>query len=503
MMLAFLAAPALADTVVLRSADGTIDVSGQLLEFADDFYVIQTDLGALRVSSRLVFCEGDACPTTDVDAEEMLRLAGPEIANQTLLPLLVAGYASAQNAEADVTIQGEARIARIYEDQGFGEEAGIISAIVKRSDVGLQALLDNQVDIALTNRRITREEARAFSSELNERMVDPANEQVVALDSLAIIVHPDNPVSRISLADLQAIYEGRITNWRELGGEDRPIRALRSDTAYGTEAEFLQQVAHNTSGDAPVLGDTEASIIVSQDPGAIGHVSLALQRGNKAVDIEMSCGIQHAPSSFTTKTEEYPLVRRVYMYNRGSETDQQKSGFWDFVVSQDADALIAKSGFIDLGMERVSLNTLNESAAEVLKQTSDPFVLEQTKAYLEQAETWDRLSITFRFDTASTRLDEKAKRDLERLASYVSGLDEGATLAIVGFTDADGPATNNLRLGEERALAIRSTLQDSLSAAGVSIDIETKSFGEFAPVACNDNSRGKSINRRVEVWIKN
>ncbi len=496
------ASAAFSQEVSLRSSDGTINVSGELVEFSDDFYVIETDLGPLRVSSRLVFCEGEACPTVAIDQTDMLKIAGSETVNQVLLPLLVSGFAEAQDAEADVSLQGGARIARIIGDQGFGEEIGAISLVTRRPEIGFEALLGKEVEIAVTNRRITRDEARNFAGTLGERMVDPSSEQVVALDSVAIIVHPDNPARNVSLEDLGKIYAGEIVNWSELGGSDMPIQVVRHANNFGADVSFLENLNENLSQAIVVEGDTEASITVSRNPAAIGYVSLPSQRGNKALEITTSCGISHAPSSFTTKTEEYPLVRRVYVYNRGSEEDADKSAFWNFITSQAADSLVAKSGFVDLGMERVSLASLSGDIAVISQQDSDPFVQDQAAQYLTASEGWDRLSITFRFRTASSQLDEKARRDIERLTSYLSQLDGDVSLAIVGFTDSDGPETTNLVLGEERALAIQETLAESLSAANVSLDLKAMSFGEFAPVACNDTSDGKSINRRVEVWIK-
>lgn len=491
--------------VILKSSDGTIELSGELLSFENDFYVIETDLGSLRVSTSLVFCEGENCPEDSATLDADLKVVGDETLTTTLTPLLITGYANHLGAEADTSLQGGVTLQKVIAEQGFGEEIATISSEAYASSAGLAALLEQEADIAFTSRRITRDEARQFSRAGVSKMINPENELVAALDSLVVIVHPDNPIEAITIDDLKRVFSGEITNWNELGGPDLAIAVKELGGSKTASQLFTDALGLANSGlfDAEEMDtDTETSIAVSNDPGAIGYVSLALQRQNRALSLIESCGIRHQPTRFNTKTEEYLLVRRLYAYNRSEVANDQKSGLLDFVRSQDADSLIAKAGFVDLGMERISLSSIANSQREFAQLLPDSYLVKQTESYLDEAAAWDRLSITFRFATASSRLDAKAERDVERLVSYLASLGEESSLAVVGFTDADGPDSANLVLGQQRAAAVQATLSARLEASGQPREIETMSFGELAPVRCNETSSGKANNRRVEIWIR-
>ncbi len=120
------------------------------------------------------------------------------------------------------------------------------------SGTGIAALINGTVDVANASRQmkpVEREEAGANG-------VEPV-EFVIARDAIAIIVHHSNPINELSIDQLSDIYSGKISNWSELGGEDRPIVKLSRETNSGTHVYFLEQVLRK--------GDKEDSTLFSSD----------------------------------------------------------------------------------------------------------------------------------------------------------------------------------------------------------------------------------------------
>jgi len=116
---------AFSDEVVLKAADGSVNVSGELLDFIDDNYVIRTTLGEFRISASRVRCEGEACPNFDTTAADVV-IAGSDTVGLGMMPLLLTGYASFLDAETSVKateVEGEI-LASFVGEGGYGEELG-------------------------------------------------------------------------------------------------------------------------------------------------------------------------------------------------------------------------------------------------------------------------------------------------------------------------------------------------------------------------------------------
>ena len=142
---------AMADEVTLKSADGTINLTGEFVEFSGEYYVIQTALGSLRISAARVRCEGDACPTFDTQ-EAGVKLAGSDAMGVGLMPLLLSGFASHLDAEASIieTAQEGQLIADLIADSGFGDEIGKYLVTSSSSDGAFAAMMDGTADIGLS-----------------------------------------------------------------------------------------------------------------------------------------------------------------------------------------------------------------------------------------------------------------------------------------------------------------------------------------------------------------
>jgi len=219
------------------------------------------------------------------------------------------------------------------------------------SGTGIAALINGTVDIANASRKIKEEELEEARS--NGR--DP-REYVIARDAIAVIVNPANPIQQLSLQQISNIYSGRISNWRELGGEDRPIVRLSRETNSGTHVYFLEAVIRlgNTadktifSADTLLLPSSEGIISeVRDNPNAIGYDGL----GYVTPEVKV-LAVAHTeaegfilPSADTVNSGTYPIARDLYMYTDG-EPQGELLSYLEWIFSAEAQAIVRELGFV-------------------------------------------------------------------------------------------------------------------------------------------------------------
>jgi phosphate transport system substrate-binding protein len=498
----------LADEIALKSADGTVNLVGEFVEFKDDNYVIRTGLGDLRISASRVRCEGEACPSFDTATAD-IQIAGSDTVGLGMMPLLLSGFASHLNAEASVitTATKGQILASFVGDGGFGDEMESYLVTSTSSGDAFKTLLDGTAQLGMSSRRIRPAEARELRDNGAGNMVSAAQEHVIAVDSLVVITNPSNPIKELTLDQLRGVYSGAITNWSELGGEDAAIVMVGRADGSGTRAVFEDRVfgeeeATLVAGALIGEGNSDIAALVNEDPHAIGYVGYAFQRGAKALSLVNECGITMTPDAFSAKTEEYALQRRLYLYNRSDNVDAAAQDFLDYSVSLDADGVIAKAGFIDLGISRRGQALDGDRARGLLDPSVDAYEGGVMREMLAEMVDYDRLSTTFRFSTGSSRLDERGLLDMARLADYLGAQPEGTKVRFVGFTDGVGAFDANRTLSESRATQVMAELATFAGERVNGLDLGAEGFGEVAPSACNIDENGRAINRRVEVWIE-
>ncbi len=495
-----------AGEVTLKSADGTVNLVGEFVEFKDDNYVIRTALGDLRIAASRVRCEGADCPVFDT-ATAGVQITGSDTIGLGLMPLLMSGYAGYLNAEATITnTQVENQIlAAFIGDGGFGDDLGSVLVTSTRSGDAFKTLLDGSAAIGMSSRRITPEEARSLRDAQKGNMVSVEQEHIIAVDSLVMIVNPVNKMASISIQDLQRIYSGEVTNWSELGGEDLAITVVTRAEDSGTYAVFTDRIFGENPPPAnpafTVVDDNNAAAqIVNDTPGAIAFVGYAFQRGAKPLTLINECGIAAEPDPFSAKTEEYALQRRLYLYST-SDADEATKKFLEFTGNEASDAVVAKAGFIDLGIKTREQSMESPRAKALLTADVDAFEGNVIREMLAAMTESNRLSTTFRFRLGSTSLDERGVADMKRLADYLADAPEGTKVTMVGFTDDIGAFESNRSLSVERASQVVSELKAVTGEGLAAIEFAALGFGSIAPSACNSSENGRAINRRVEVWI--
>ena len=221
------------------------------------------------------------------------------------------------------------------------------------SGTGIAALINGTVDIANASRRIKSEEIAA--AEANG--VTPI-EHVVARDAIAIVVHPSNPVDRLTINQLSGIYRGSIDNWRQLGGPDRPIVLLSRESNSGTHVYFLEQVVRRGdkndrtlfSRDTLLLPSSEGiSAEVRQNPNVIGYDGLGyVTPDQKVIAVAREAdGPFILPTAETVNNGQYPIARDLYMYTAG-EPEGIVAAYLEWVVSNEAQTIVTELGFVPL-----------------------------------------------------------------------------------------------------------------------------------------------------------
>ena len=511
-LLAGVTAPtvAVAEEVTLKSTDGTINLTAEFKDFVDDTYIVRTALGELRIAAASIICEGAACPTFNTVAADV-TIAGSDAMGLAMMPLLMNGYATTKGADAEISNPTETMtLATLIGDGGFGDEIGAYSIMATDNDHAFAALLDGSATVGMSSRRITRDEARALRAVGSESMVSPSQEHIVAVDSMVIVTHPSNPVSEISVDQLRQIFAGEISNWSQLGGNDKPINVISYQDGSANKSYFFDYLYGETAPNFLPQGiagnDQDVANVLFHDQNAIGYVGYAFQRGAKPLTVVSECGIASLPDDFSAKTEEYTLARRLYLYNRSDTVDAETQEFLTFATSAQADGLIGKSGFIDLGIVQRTQGPGDPRRSALFSAVSQYDVGFEGQVMNEMLDTmgdFDRLSTTFRFRTGSSDIDERGQLDMQRLITFLERAPAGTEVLFVGFTDDVGAFDANQRLAQDRAGSVLEQFRQAAAGRVDHVELGAKGYGEVAPAACNTDDRGRGINRRVEVWISN
>ncbi len=219
------------------------------------------------------------------------------------------------------------------------------------SGTGIAAMINGTVDIANASRAMTDKEIEAA----RQNGIDPI-EFTVARDAIAVVVHPDNPVDRLTLQEISDVYTGQITNWKYLGGEDRPIVLLSRESNSGTYVYFLENVIR-LGEKSDLLFSPETLLMpssegitaeVSQNPNAIGYDGLGYVTSHqKVVAVAQSSeGPFVLPSIETVNAGSYPISRPLYMYTAGEPAGAVKA-YLDWIIA-DGQQIVARLGFVPL-----------------------------------------------------------------------------------------------------------------------------------------------------------
>jgi phosphate transport system substrate-binding protein len=200
------------------------------------------------------------------------------------------------------------------------------------SAVGVQSALSGVAEIGMADLLKLPDEAKDLIS------------TVVARDGIAIVVHPKNPVTSLNAEQARAVFVGKTTDWKALGGQDSPIRVVSREEGSGTRRSFDKLVLGTEKLSPSALFQNSNGTIreaVASDEAAIGYVSIGLV--NDKVKALKYDGVD--PTNANVKQGKYPLARPVYFLTRRETTDCVRQ-FVEYVVSPEAQSLLEKEGLI-------------------------------------------------------------------------------------------------------------------------------------------------------------
>jgi phosphate transport system substrate-binding protein len=217
---------------------------------------------------------------------------------------------------------------------------------------GIAAMINGTVDIANASREIKDEElAEAAANGFNPVQF------IVAGDAIAVIINPSNRVDRLTLQQISDIYTGVITNWSQVGGEDRPIVLLSRESNSGTYAYFLENVVRKGETESELLFSPDTLLMpssegisaeVRQNPNAIGYDGLGyVTPDQKVIAVAHdAAGPYVKPSVETVNDGSYPVSRALYMYTPNEPTGRVKA-YLDWVRTE-GQVMVAELGFVPL-----------------------------------------------------------------------------------------------------------------------------------------------------------
>ena len=210
------------------------------------------------------------------------------------------------------------------------------------SGEGIKALIDKTTDIATSSREIKDKEIELAKS----KGINPVA-HVVAFDAIIPVVHPKNKVSNLTIDQLSQIYQGNITNWKEVGGDDLKIVVISRDSSSGTFESwdhFVMKKAKVTPRAQMLASNGALVTAVSKNRYAIAYLGIGYV--NKSVK---PLQVKGATASIqTAMSKEYPFSRELYMYTNG-EPQGQTAKYISFVKSADGQKIVAREGFVPLG----------------------------------------------------------------------------------------------------------------------------------------------------------
>jgi len=220
------------------------------------------------------------------------------------------------------------------------------------SGTGIAAMINGTVDIANASRAMKQEEIDAAQA----NGITPV-EFAVARDAIAVVINPENPVNELTLQQISDMYTGKITNWQQVGGKDRPVVLLSRESNSGTYVYFLENVIRLGKKDSDLLFSPDTllmpssegiSVEVRQNPNTIGYDGLGyVTSDQKVVAVGKEAGGPYVlPSIATVNDGSYPISRPLYMYTAGQPSGEIEA-YLDWVRG-DGQALVPKLGFVPL-----------------------------------------------------------------------------------------------------------------------------------------------------------
>jgi phosphate transport system substrate-binding protein len=261
------------------------------------------------------------------------------------------GESSDAEGTTKLTIKGSDTVLPLSQEEADNfmkaNPGSAITVVGGGSGVGITALADGTTDICMSSRDLKTSEELDFQEKKKDIV-----RTIVAYDALSVIVHRDNKVGQLTREQLEGIFTGAITNWKEVGGDDMAITAYSRESSSGTYEFFKEHVLDKKNYGSGVLSQPATGAIVQsvqQAKGAIGYIGLAYETSDvKSLSVSYDQGATFvAPSVAAARDKSYPVARPLfYMYDKSKE--EKVKPFIDFILSGEGQKIVGDVGYVPL-----------------------------------------------------------------------------------------------------------------------------------------------------------
>jgi len=410
-------------------------------------------------------------------AQDTIRITGSNTLGNKVVPILVEGWMKKYGYGQIARSPTKAGITRIGAKRDG--ESVIVEINGKGSRSGFQDLIDGETEIAMMSRSLSAKEIDDGwqLGSLNS----PDQEHVIALQALTAIVHPGNSLAGLDVSQLSKIVSGEITDWRQLGGKPGAIRLhiARQGTGLAEMQSAILNAVSNVGNSVKHGNSKEIGAAISADVNAIGIIEFsAVSNGYRVLPMRVAGRLIPA-DQLHIKSEDYPLMRRLYFYT-GQIITALGRGFLTYAESYEGQRLLASKGYLSLSPMLFS---------DVGKE-------EFPKDYVQWVDGASRVSFSFRFGNAYSIFDSRGAQDLARLKDFMSRPEnKNRKVILVGHAEKQSSVYIANSVSNEYADLVATALTE----IGIN-PIRVRGVGYSLPLTTSGN--GLYRNRRVEIWLR-
>jgi phosphate transport system substrate-binding protein len=495
------------DVVTLSTDDGLIEITGRLVTFTNTEYVVETASGNLTVRREFANCEGPACPEVGVVSDRFV-VTVPGADGADLIAAIVGDYTAAKDFNLTQQFSSDGGLPSLLVGDARGIEVSRINLASMTTSDAISALVAGETQFAVTRGRATPSDLAAATGRNVADISEVLVEEIIGLDAISFVVSQDNGIDVIDFQSIQAIINGQITHWSQLGGSNQPItlHTVGSNDALGAQLNARGFTGINAMGNGTIHATADAmNAAVAADPTGFGILYRSQAQGVKALNLATACNIFVDNSDFAIQTEEHPLTLRWYHYALATGTTSEFArNVGQYIPTDAGQESIASRGLVTQQLQIVPMQDQGARLlSTVLSGDTDRASNNVMRGYFDQASNARRISTSLRFLSGNATLDNKAEGDISRISEIVRSNEyEGYEVLVFGFSDSYGSMAANLALSERRAEAVKDVLLLDNPGYLDSAAVRSYGIGPIAPVGCNETNEGREQNRRVEIWIR-
>ncbi len=514
-----LAGIAAAAEVTLRAKNGDFQIKGELISYENNKYTIMSSsLGSMSLDASRFDCVSGSCPNDTVAmrveptaaaapaGSASVSISGSNTIGNQLMPNLIEAYADLTKTKLTKVVSADALDLEFRMSGQDGHDEALSPCIGTDPPRPLWIWKRNCPRSEWHHVRSNPMKFKNFPLAGLGDVRSQGSEHVLGLDGLLVLVSPKNPIVSLPTDSIAKIFSGQITDWSQLGQPAGKIDVYAPTPDSGTFDTFDNLVLKpNKLALSPNAKRTpnhaEQSDWVA--PRSDGHrlYGHRLSEKRQGAEHRLDLWPHRAAVDVQHQDRGIPSLTATVLYTSGAPQDRVARGLLAFALSPDAQPIVKQSDFIDQVPETASYESQAGRLAFALNAPPENFDQSLMSTFIYDIKSAQRLSVTFRFQSGSYQLDNKALADVKRLVDLLkSDAYKNKSILLAGFADTKGTFANNLLLSRHRAKAVLSVMKAEGLPLGPD-QITDKGYSELAPAACNDSDEGMQLNRRVEVWI--